>query len=123
MGSGGLSLSAWQRTACVQTGTTQCEAHASQPPQVRALKPGAVGLGMGGVAPGEILPAEEHVLSITAEHAEKPLLLTDCEDDGAADVQAVEVLAQSTSADEAAGQIMCTGGTDAAPAAASSSKT
>ena len=47
---------------------------------MKVLKPGAVGLGMGGVAPGEILPSEEHVQqpqAIKAASAQRPLLLTD----------------------------------------------
>ncbi len=44
--------------------------------QVKALKPGAVGLGMGGVAPGEILPSEQP-LAIEAAAVQRPLLLTD----------------------------------------------
>ena len=43
---------------------------------MKALKPGAVGLGMGGVAPGEILPSEEP-LAIEAAAVQQPLLLTD----------------------------------------------
>ena len=52
--------------------------------QVRALKPGAVGLGMGGIAPGEILPSEHQILGIEAVPTAKPLLLTDGKDDGKA---------------------------------------
>ncbi len=48
--------------------------------QVRALKPGVVGLGMGGVAPGEILPSEDQVLGIEAAPTAKPLLLTNGDD-------------------------------------------
>ena len=44
--------------------------------QVRALKPGVIGLGMGGVAPGEILPSEEQVLGTIATHEQTPPLLT-----------------------------------------------
>ncbi len=57
---------------------------APQEVQVRALKPGAVGLGMGGVAPGEILPSEDQTLRIEAAPTAKPLLLTNDDDAGEA---------------------------------------
>ena len=73
------------RTAYGNGCAVHCEAaYLSQKAQVRALKPGAVGLGMGGVAPGEILPSENQILGIEAAPTVKPLLLTDGGDDGEA---------------------------------------
>ena len=88
--------------------------------QVCALKPGAVGLGMGGIAPGEVLPSEEQMLGTEAPHNQKPLLLTDGKHggDAASRVQTKDVGASSKAPDSAARQTAITESASAAAAAA-----
>ena len=93
---------------------------------MRALKPGAVGLGMGGVAPGEILPSDDRILGVEAAPTAKPLLLTNGDDGGEAPDrgQAADGLigSRSTAEDSATRQAQVKESAAAAAAAAAMSQ-